>query len=157
MSLNMGCIMRILFVLMFLASNQSHAFTPASIEVSDEFVEAASPACKEILSTMQTCRERGEARFRWLCGDRPQARGNVSVCKAVNLPPLPPCPASMAGYLACERQKTQRQLQETQRQLQETQRQLQELQDLSQKLLKAARGEEVELPRGPALEHLLSR
>ena len=103
--------MRILVLLMFLASNQSHAFTPASIEVSDEFVEAASPACKGIAYDMKICRERNAAPL----GDHPCRWNGLIMCPKSRV-----C-TSMGQYLICERKEMQRQLQEIQDQLQEMQ------------------------------------
>ena len=117
--------MRILVLLMFLASG--HAF--GHIEISDEFVELASPACKEIASTyneravlMQRCGE-AEAKWRGCIG----VKGNVR-CRAIKISPnfceiLFPAltdlePVTMTDYLICERKETQRQLQEIQDQLQ---------------------------------------
>ena len=81
-----------------------------------ELQESASPACKEIISTMQTCADRAQARREFLCP-------GGHICRQPFLPffTLPPCQASMGGYLLCERKEMQRQLQEIQEQLQEIQ------------------------------------
>ena len=97
MSLIMGVIMKILVLLMFLVSAQSHAFSDGEGRLQ-KLAESASPACKQTAAEMQECII--------------QDQGRIKLILAI--PTRDRCGSLKKDFMLCEIQSLQEQLKDSQ-------------------------------------------